>query len=63
MLQTARAEKVDEKIWGYLYSFHVASRVMVFKLSKKAHFLRFCADFVSYFIQDKSKTTNMIISH
>ena len=44
MLQTVRAVKGDKK-WGHLSSFHVPFlRVMALKLSKKVHFLRFCAN-------------------
>ena len=38
-----RNEKVDEK-WGYISTFMFSSWVMVFKLSKKVHFLQFCAE-------------------
>ena len=41
MLQAVKAEKVDGVIC--LVSM-LPSRVMVFKLSKKVHFLQFCAD-------------------
>ena len=44
MLQTVRAEKVDEKnrVIDLVYMF--PSRVIVLKLSKKVNFLQFCAD-------------------
>ena len=44
MLQTVRAEKVNEKKWSHLSSSMLPSGVMVLKLSKKVHFLQFCAD-------------------
>ena len=37
---TNRSEKIDEKKWDHLSSFHVP----FLKLSKKVHFLQFCAD-------------------
>ena len=43
MLQTVRAEKVDEKNVICLVSMF-SSWVMVLKLSKKMHFLQFCVD-------------------
>ena len=44
MLQTVRAEKVNEKngVICLVSMFH--SWVMVFNLSKKIHFLQYCAD-------------------
>ena len=36
-------KQVDEK-WGHFSSFMFSSWVMVFKLSKKVHFLQFCAE-------------------
>ena len=44
MLQTVRAEKVDEKNGVICLVSMFPSWVMVFKLSKKVHFLQFCAD-------------------
>ena len=43
MLQTVRAEKVDKNGVICLVSM-LPSWVMVLKLSKKVHFLQFCAD-------------------
>ena len=44
MLQTVIAKKVNEQI-GVIRLFSMfPSRGMVFKLSKKAHFLQFCSD-------------------
>ena len=44
MLQTIRAEKVDEKNGVICLVSMFPSWVMVLKLSKKVHFLQFCAD-------------------
>ena len=44
ILQTVRAEKVDEKIEVICLVFMFPSWIMVCKLSKKVHFLQFCAD-------------------
>ena len=44
MLQTVRAEKVDEKNGVICLVSMLPSWVMVLKLSKKVHFLQFCAD-------------------
>ena len=44
MLQTVREEKVDEKIGDICLVSMFPSWVMVCKLSKKVHFLQFCAD-------------------
>ena len=44
MLQTVRAEKVDEKLGVIGLVSMFPSLVMVCKLSKKVHFLQFCAD-------------------
>ena len=44
MLQTVRAEKVDEKNGLICLVSMFPSWVMVCKLSKKGHFLKFCAD-------------------
>ena len=41
MLQTGRAEKVDEKNGVICVAFMLPSWVMVFKLSKKVHFFNF----------------------
>ena len=45
MLQTVRPDKVDEKKWSHLSSFHVPSLSYGPYLSKKVHFLQFCAEF------------------
>ena len=44
MLQTVRTEKVDKNGVIYLVSM-LPSWVVVLKLSKKVHFLQFCANF------------------
>ena len=44
MFQTFRAEKVDEKNGVLCLVSKFRSWVMVLKLSKKVHFLQFCAD-------------------
>ena len=44
MLQTVRVEKVDEKNWVVCLVSMFPSWVMVCKLSRKVHFLQFCAD-------------------
>ena len=44
MLQTVRVEKIDEKNGLIFLVSMFPSRVMVLKLSKKVHFLQFCAD-------------------
>ena len=44
MLQTVRAEKVDEKNGVISLVSMLHSWVMVLKLSKKVHFLQFSAD-------------------
>ena len=44
LLQTVRAEKVDEKNGVICLVSMFPSWVMFFKLSKKVHFLQFCAD-------------------
>ena len=55
MLQTVRAEKLDKKIVviGLISMF--PTWVMVCKLSKKVHFLQFCAD-----LSEKSKSVEAI---
>ena len=55
MLQTVREEKVKEEngVIGLVSMF--SSRVMVRKLSKKVHFLLFCAD-----LSMKSKSVKAI---
>ena len=45
MLQTWREKKVDEKIGIICLVSMFPSCVKVLKLSKKVHFLQFCADF------------------
>ena len=55
MLQTVRAEKVDEKNGVICLVSMFPSWVMVFKLSKKGHFLQFCAD-----LSKKSKSVKAI---
>ena len=45
MLQTVRVEKVDHKNGVICLVSMFPSWVMVFKLSKKVHFLQCCADF------------------
>ena len=49
ILQTIRSEKVDEKNEVICVVLIFSSWVMVLKLSKKVHFLRFCADFSKKF--------------
>ena len=44
MLQAVRAEKVDEKNGVIFLVSMFPSWVMICKLSKKVHFLQFCAD-------------------
>ena len=48
---TNRSEKIDEKKLDHLSSFHVP----FLKLSKKVHFLQFCAD-----LSKKSKSIKAI---
>ena len=55
MLQTVRAEKVDEKLGVIGLVSMFPSLVMVCKLSKKVHFLQFCAD-----LSKKSKSVEAI---
>ena len=55
MLQTVRAEKVDEKNGFICLVSMFPSWVMVRKLSKKVHFFQFCADFCK-----KCKSINAI---
>ena len=55
MLQTVKAEKVDEKNWVICLVFMFPSWVMVLKWSKKVHFLQFCAD-----LKKKSKSIKAI---
>ena len=55
MLQTVRAEKVDEKIGVICLVSMFPSWVMVCKLSIKWHFLQFCAD-----LSKKSKSVKAI---
>ena len=51
ILQTVRSEKVDEKNGVICLVSMFPSWVMVLKLSKKVHFLQFCAD-----LRKKSKS-------
>ena len=44
MLQTVGAEKVDEKNRFICLAFMFSSWIMNLELSKKVHFLQFCAD-------------------
>ena len=44
MLQTGRAEKVNEKNGFICVVFMFPSWVIILKLSKKVHFFQFCAD-------------------
>ena len=55
MLQTVRAEKVDEKNVVICQVFMFPSWVMVCKLSKKVYFLQLCAD-----LRKKSKSIKAI---
>ena len=55
MLQTVRAEKVDEKNGVICLVSMFPSWVMVHKFSKKGHFLQFCAD-----LSKKSKSVKAI---
>ena len=55
MLQTVRAEKVDDKNGVICLVSMLPSRVMVLKLSKKVYFLRFYAD-----LSKKSKSIKAI---
>ena len=55
MLQTVRAERVDEKNRVICLVSMFPSCVMVRKLSKKVHFLQFCAD-----LSKKSKSVKAI---
>ena len=55
MLQSVRAEKVDEKNGVICLVSMFSSWVMVRKLSQKVHFLQFCADF-----NKKSKSVKAI---
>ena len=42
MMQTVKAERIDEKKWCHLHGFHVSLLTyMVFKLAKKVHFCNF----------------------
>ena len=55
ILQTVRSEKVDEKNGVICLVSMFLSWVMVLKLSKKVHFLQFCAD-----LSKKSKSIKAI---
>ena len=55
MLQTVRAERVDDKNGVICLVSMLSSRVMVFKLHKKVHFLQFCAG-----ISKKAKSVEAI---
>ena len=55
MLQTIRVEKVDEKIGVICLVSVFPTWFMVCKLSKKVHFLQFCAD-----LSKKSKSVEAI---
>ena len=55
MLQTVRVEKVDEKNGVICLVSMFPSWVMVHQLSKKVHFLQFCAD-----LSKKSKSIKAI---
>ena len=55
ILQTVRSEKVDEQNGVICLVSMFPSWVMVFKLSKKVHFLQFCAD-----LSKKSKSIKAI---
>ena len=55
MLKTVGAEKVDEKIGVICLVSMFPIWVMVCKLSKKVHFLQFCAD-----LSKKSKSVEAI---
>ena len=55
ILQTVRLEKVDEKNRVICLVSMFPSWVMVLKLSKKVHFLQFCAD-----LSKKSKSVKAI---
>ena len=55
ILQTVRSEKVDEKNGVICLVSMFPSWVMVLKLSKKVHFLQFCAD-----LSKKSKSIEAI---
>ena len=55
MLQTVRALKVDDKNEVICLVSMFLSWVMVFKLSKKEHFLQLCAD-----LRNKSKFLKVI---
>ena len=55
ILQTVRSEKVDEKNGVICLVSMFPSWVMVLKLSKKVHFLQFCAD-----LSKKSKSIKAI---
>ena len=46
MIETVRAEKVDEKMESIYLVSTFPSWVMDLKLSKKVHYLQFCADFI-----------------
>ena len=55
MLQTVRADKVDEKNGVNCLVSMLPSWFMVLKLSKKVHFPQFCAD-----LSQKPKSVNAI---
>ena len=58
MLQTARAEKVDEKSGVICLISMFSYWVMVCKLSKKVHFLQYFAD-----LRKKSKSRKAIFAY
>ena len=58
ILQTVRSEKVDEKNGVICLVSMFPSWVMVLKLSKKVHFLQFCAD-----LSKKSKSIKAIYKY
>ena len=55
MLQTVRTGKIDEKNGTIFLVSMFSSWVIVLKLSKKVHFLQFCAD-----LSKKSKSVKAI---
>ena len=55
ILQTVRAEKIDKKIGVICLVSMFPTWVMVCKLSKKVHFLQFCAD-----LSKKSKSVEAV---
>ena len=58
MLQTVRAEKVDEKMGSFIYFPCFPPELWSVNCQKKVHFLQFCAD-----LNKKSKSVEAIYTY